>query len=228
MLSRTPCWTRVLIILALSRKPASSARLSVAVSVDLVLAAKLITKQCCIYYLFVFCRLHRFIILTESCLLFHLGVVVRLRCEHLIVLVRIQVAFIMMCMFWFQMESNFIGVTMERSLCFGNPLAEGRFNPHSPIIQTSFSYGTPSPGDSGVMSPMTPLDSWPGSTPEHLTNGFQSSPCRVQSGLEEVHSPFQTTSPLSSNEDERNFCAQNYVVSDPWLQHKPLDVVGKN
>ena len=117
-------------------------------------------------------------------------------------------------------------VTMEGSLCFGNPSAEGGFDPHSPIFQTSFYHGTPSPADSGVMSPTTPLGSWPSSTPEHLTNGFQLSPNRVHSGPDEVHSPFPMPRPMSSNDDERNLCAQNYVVSDPW-QLQPFHVVWK-
>ena len=111
---------------------------------------------------------------------------------------------------------------MDVTHCFGHP-ADSRFNPNSPSVQTSFYQGTPSPADSGVMSPMTPLGSWTGSTPEHLTNGFQSSPYPVQPSLDEGHSPFPMTSPMSSNDEEKNYSSHNYR----WQPQQSLDLVGK-
>ena len=133
---------------------------------------------------------------------------------------------------------------MELATCFGHP-GDNRTLPKSPSVQTSFYHGTPSPADSGVMSPMTPLSSWTGSTPEHLSNGLQSSPfpvqpCQeevhspspvqtnqdevhspypVQTVLDEGHSPFPVASPLSCGEEERHFYGQHYAGLLPqWPQ----------
>ena len=60
-----------------------------------------------------------------------------------------------------------------------------------------------SPADSGVMSPMTPVSSLTGSTPEHLT-GFQSSPFPYHHGSVDdaatISSPFPITSPRGDDE----------------------------
>ena len=119
-----------------------------------------------------------------------------------------------------------LSVTMEGTHCFG-----GHSTDRSPSVQTSFYQGTPSPADSGVMSPMTPLSSWTGSTPEHLTTGFQSSPFPVQTSIDEPHSFPATTSPMSSNEEERHFYNsqnfENFKSSKHYgWQIASLDVVG--
>ena len=99
--------------------------------------------------------------------------------------------------------------TFERLKCNNSPLVHH--------YTSNFYHGTPSPADSGIMSPMTPLGSLTGSTPEHLT-GFQasSSPFQLQNDFHVATSPFPMTSSPSDDENQKNYyCEQDCQSFEP-------------
>jgi hypothetical protein len=91
-------------------------------------------------------------------------------------------------------------------------------------------HGTPSPADSGIMSPMTPLGSMTGSTPEHLT-GFQasSSPFQSQSECHVANSPFLVNSSQSDDENRQHYYSEQdcqTVVPQNQFQRWQNSMVG--